>query len=137
MAYQQILENEDIHKPFREAFLRFIVSDFALHHSIKHMAQLNGTADHIEINIGKNPYSIDVTNLSELFRALNRSSFSCINWNNLFSNDPTVCDPEYGRLEEFLKYYFDVDKQFLENCTPKPDARTNKPKEMKTFSSNA
>ena len=41
---------------------------------------------------------------------------------------------EYGRLEEFLKYYFDVDKQFLENCTPKPDARTNKPKEMKTFS---
>ena len=57
MAYQQILENEDIHKPFREAFLRsIIVSDFALHHSIKHMAQLNGTADHIEINIGKNLY---------------------------------------------------------------------------------
>lgn len=134
MSIQQIQEFEDIHKPFREAFLRFVVADYALHYSIKSMAQLNGGVDHIEINIGKNPYSIDVINIGELNRALNRSNFSCINWNNLFSNDPTVCDPEYGRLEEFLKYYFDVDKQFLENCTPKPPTRTNRPTEMKTFS---
>jgi hypothetical protein len=137
MVYQQqIQETEDIHKPFREAFLRFVVSDYALHHSIKSMAHLSKAGvDHIEINIGKNPYSIDVTNIGELNRALNRSRFSCINWNNLFSKDPTVCDREYDRLEEFLRYYFDMDKQFLENCVPivRP-ARTDKPTEMKSLS---
>ena len=137
MVYQQqIEETEDIHKPFREAFLRFVVSDYALHHSIKSMAHLSkGGVDNIEINIGKNPYSIDVVNIGELNRALSRSSFSCIDWNNLFSKDPTVCDREYDRLEAFLRYYFDMDKQFLENCIPSVcPARTDKPTEMKSLS---
>ena len=136
MARQQLQEIEDKHKSFREAFMRFVVLDYTLLHSIRTISQLNGRADHVRIKIGKNPYSIDAINIGELNLALERSKFSRINWGNLFSNDPAICDPEYERLEKFLEHHFGnfIDKQFLENCTPKPHTRTNNPKEMKTFS---
>lgn len=134
--YEQFQDVEDTHKSCRDAFLRFIALDYALLKSISSMAKLNMTLHdhHIGIKIGKSPYSIDVINMGELKLALERSDYTRISYTALFSTDPATCDPEYARLEKFLEHNFDVDKQFLENCTPKPNTRTSKPKEMKKFS---
>jgi hypothetical protein len=125
--YQQVPQIDDKHLRCRESVLRFIVLDYTIQCSIKELAK-SAEEERINLNL-ENPYSIDIDQ-DEIAISADTFRFSCIHWNNLFSNNPSLRDLESEKLHRFLTHYFHLERRFLENASPKPDRITHDPDSM-------
>jgi hypothetical protein len=126
-SYPQIQQTDDTREPCRVPIVRFIVLDYTILSSLKSLAD-HAYKEMININL-ENPYSIDIDQ-EAINVAIDRLRFSSIHWNNLFSNNVAVRQSETEKVQEFVAYYFDVERRFLEVAHLNPNRNTDDPNEM-------